>query len=243
MAGRELPPTITPATALEAWNAMGDAWTHATGSPPSRATLACLVAQWAIETGWGQQMRGFNIGNVKATAKREGDYSFFTTSERLDPDAAESALAKAAPRTDTGGPNVAIPDWTPNEHGKIRVLFYPSHAACRFRAFASLEQGAAEQVRTLRSDFPATIATLEQGAPDPWARALHRSKYYTGNPDEYARTLVQIHADLLRRNYPMPGIGGGGGGTPPAPTEPGGQSLMPLLICGIALAFLTGAFR
>lgn len=215
MAGRELPPTTTTVPTPDAWNALGRAYTGSRGAPPSRETLACLTAQWAFETGWGKEMRAFNIGNVKATDRWEGDFCYFPTSERLTPEAASAALAKAGARTSGTGPDVAVPDWTTNSTGKVRVLFYPSHRACKFRAFATLDEGAAAQIRTLTESFPTTLPTLESGDPDAWARALSRARYYTADPDVYASQLTQIHADLMRRGLPVPGAA-----TPPVPPAP-----------------------
>lgn len=214
MAGVELPPTITSVSAEEAWNALGRAYLATRGAAPSRETLACLAAQWALETGWGKEMRCFNVGNVKATPKWAGDFAFFATSERLSPEAAQGALNRAGQRPD-GTPDVAVPDWTPNEKGKVRVLFYPRNPATKFRAFPSLDQGAAEQIRTLNTSFPTTLPALESGDPDAWARALHRARYYTADPDVYADTLGKVHADLLRRNYAVPTSA-----TPPTPPTP-----------------------
>lgn len=244
MPGRELPATITPATALQAWEAMGAAWTSATGHAPSRATLACLVAQWALETGWGKQMRCFNIGNVKATPKWEGDFAYFATSERLSPEQAAHAVANASPRRDGQGPNVEA-GTEPDERGRLLVRFAPSHPATKFRAFASLKEGAAQQVRVLRTSFPTTIDDLEAGNPDAWARALYRAHYYTANPDAYADTMTRIFGDIMGRGYPDPS-----GAQPPAPPAPPvsfgpgpGDALMGLVGAALVVSVLLGVFR
>lgn len=240
MTGRQLPPTITPATAEQAWGALGRAHALTRGSPPTRETLASLTAQWALETGWGKQMRCHNIGNVKATDRWDGDYSYFATSERLSAAAARSALERAGQRTDGSGPDVAVPDWSESA-GKVRVLFYPSHRACKFRAFGSLNEGAASQVRTLVTSFPTTLPDLDSGNPDAWARALHRARYYTADPDAYAAALAQIHADLMRRGFPLPsGAAPPQPGSPPAP--PASPPAPPGDLTGAALACALAAF-
>jgi hypothetical protein len=238
MTGRELPPTVTNVSAPDAWAAFGRAWQAATGHAPTRETLACLVAQWALETGWGKEMRCFNPGNVKATAKWGGDYAYFATSERLTPEAAQSALNRAGVRDD-GTPDVAVSDWTPNDKGKVKVLFYPKNPATKFRAFSTLQEGCDRQVRTLRSDFATTLPALERGDPAEWAGALSRAHYYTADPAVYANTLSQIHADLLRRGYPMPTGGGEAPPPPPAPAPPASSSSTVPLLFAIA-AVLSG---
>lgn len=242
--GRELPPTATPVLTPDAWAALGRAYLDSRGVAPSRETLACLTAQWALETGWGKHMRCFNIGNVKATDRWEGDFAFFATSERLSPAAGAAAVAKAGQRTDGSGPDVSIPDGTLNKAGKVRVLFFPSHRACKFRAFASLDEGAAAQVRTLTTDFATTLPALESGSPDAWARALSRARYYTADPDIYAAELTEIHADLMRRGLPVPGASGSGNvppapPAPPTPTSPSGSGLV-LALLGLGLALSGG---
>lgn len=238
--GRELPPIVTPVTTEEAWNALATAWRAESGSLPSRETNACTTAQWALETGWGKQMRNNNIGNVKATDKWTGDYTFFATSERLTPEAAAAAVAKAGQRPD-GSPDVAIPEPTETDKkktaadGKVRVMFYPPHRATKFRAFASLEEAARHQIRTLRTTFASALPFLVAGAPDPWARALHRAHYYTQNPDVYAPELSSIHADLMRR----PSLGGTGT-APPAPAGEGSTIAVVAVLLGLAFVLSGG---
>ncbi len=41
------------------------AWERKTGAPPSRRTLGVLWGQWAMETGRGQSMYGFNFAGIK----------------------------------------------------------------------------------------------------------------------------------------------------------------------------------
>lgn len=51
----------------EASRLLRQAWQQATGSAPSDKTVSTLWAQWALETGRGRSMHGYNFGGLKAT--------------------------------------------------------------------------------------------------------------------------------------------------------------------------------
>ncbi|MEB2312625.1 MAG: hypothetical protein OZ921_06565 [Sorangiineae bacterium] len=55
----------TPLEPGEAARALSRAWREVTGAEPSPHTLGALYAQWALETGRGRSMIGFNFGNLK----------------------------------------------------------------------------------------------------------------------------------------------------------------------------------
>ena len=58
-----------------------------------------------------------------------------------------------------------------------------------FRAYRSLEEGAADYVRLLRGRFGAAVARAEVGDIDGFARALKASGYYTADEAKYASAL------------------------------------------------------
>lgn len=62
----------TPLSGSEASRHLAQAWERVTGQPPSQKTLSALWAQWALETGRGRSMRGFNFGGLKGTAPGGG---------------------------------------------------------------------------------------------------------------------------------------------------------------------------
>jgi flagellum-specific peptidoglycan hydrolase FlgJ len=57
--------TRTPLSGEQASSAIAQAWTAHFGTPPSRATVAILTAQWAHETGAGKSMFNYNFGGIK----------------------------------------------------------------------------------------------------------------------------------------------------------------------------------
>jgi flagellum-specific peptidoglycan hydrolase FlgJ len=56
----------TPMTAASARLCLALAHHVVTGRAPSERSLALLLAQWALETGRGEQMYGYNFGGLKA---------------------------------------------------------------------------------------------------------------------------------------------------------------------------------
>jgi flagellum-specific peptidoglycan hydrolase FlgJ len=55
-------------TAASAALCLGVSYHVVTGRTPSSPGLSLLVAQWALETGRGEQMYGYNFGGLKATS-------------------------------------------------------------------------------------------------------------------------------------------------------------------------------
>lgn len=55
----------TPLPPREAAEALGRAWQDVLGEPPPPGAVGVLWAQWALETGRGRAMVGFNFGNIK----------------------------------------------------------------------------------------------------------------------------------------------------------------------------------
>lgn len=67
MAPNQVPPTATPATPEQVYQAMAAAWPSIVGAAPSEDSLLVLLAQWDLETGGGKSMIQWNIGNFKAS--------------------------------------------------------------------------------------------------------------------------------------------------------------------------------
>lgn len=63
----------TPLSAREVAIAFRDAYSYVSGSPPSVAVLALLMAQSAFETGRWENIRNFNFGGIKAGPGWNGD--------------------------------------------------------------------------------------------------------------------------------------------------------------------------
>ena len=82
---QELQDKLTPCTAQEMLDALYVAWVRYFGAPPDNTdALRILLAQWALETGWGKACHNWNIGNVKAAAGGVYNWQYFRCNEVLN---------------------------------------------------------------------------------------------------------------------------------------------------------------
>lgn len=61
-----------------------------------------------------------------------------------------------------------------------------------FRAYASLDDGAVDYVRTMRQRFGAAMTFAAKGDAPGFAHALKQAHYYTASEDDYARALQRL---------------------------------------------------
>lgn len=158
------------------------------GVMPGRPFINLALAQWAHESGRGRACFNWNLGNVKATAKWEGDYCERYCNEVLTQMQANDALARAGTRED-GSPDVVLG----GSIGVERVVnFYQPNPATRFRAFDTLEAGALDYLDILFDRFGSAWKCLEDGDADAFAAALRAAKYYTAPEATYAAGLRSL---------------------------------------------------
>lgn len=81
---RLVPDELTPLTLEEAIETFARAHVRCIGIEPSAGTLACIVAQSALETGYWKSLHCNNFGNVKAGASWDGSYCMFRCNEVID---------------------------------------------------------------------------------------------------------------------------------------------------------------
>jgi hypothetical protein len=79
-----VPDQLTPVSLEEAIEAFAEAHVHCMGLEPSAGTLACLVAQSALEAGHWLKMHCFNFGNSKVGIDWDGKYCMFRCNEVID---------------------------------------------------------------------------------------------------------------------------------------------------------------
>jgi hypothetical protein len=82
-APERLPPDITKVTAGEMIAALGEGWQGLFGETPKQESVFVLVAQWALETGWGKGMHAYNVGNIKSVEGDGEDFTYFTCDEYI----------------------------------------------------------------------------------------------------------------------------------------------------------------
>lgn len=181
----------TPVTAPAMLAAMTDAWRRYFGGEPRPESIRLLVAQWAIETGWGRSMVAFNVGNVKA-ARTDADYDFcyFTTWEIM-PVAQAEAYVRDNPKT-------AIITGHTNNGRHARVELHPDDPGCRFKALPTLAAGCFEHLELVHGRFAQSWPAILTGDPAAFAHALKVQGYYTAPESDYARAVGQIFTMLSR---------------------------------------------
>ena len=179
---QELTAAKTPITKEDAITALWQGWLAFFGEPPpKRSCIWLLLAQWGLETGWGQSMWNFNFGNVKSVDGDGYDYQFFACNEILDTGYANTLLEKS-PQTVKVTPYKAF--------GKSVVWFYPKHPGCRFRAFPDAASGATDHVSLVSRRFSKAWHAVLSGDPQGYAKALKSQGYCTADESEYMAGLV-----------------------------------------------------
>lgn len=78
---QELTDLLTPCTPQMAYAALQVSWVDRFNSPPRREQLLVLVAQWALETGYGKSCHRWNLGNAKHSPSDGFDWTFFACDE------------------------------------------------------------------------------------------------------------------------------------------------------------------
>ena len=61
----DVPDEPTPVAVAELYASLRRAWVSRFNASPRRASLLCLLSQWALETGRGKHCHNWNLGNVK----------------------------------------------------------------------------------------------------------------------------------------------------------------------------------
>ncbi len=198
---KRLPPTLTPASTGDIVRALRKAWPlELKYDPPKPECIAVLTAQWALETGWGRSCVAWNLGNVKSRQGDGSDFTYFKCWEVLDSKTAHALVAQAPPRTGDGAPSVLIDKELPD--GKARVTIFPDHEGCRFRAFASLEEGARAYLQKLHTRFGKAWNYVDAGDPSGFAAALKSLGYFTApldGPEGYRPALVRIFNQVVKQ--------------------------------------------
>lgn len=173
----ELPDRLTPVTRAEIITAMWHAWMRYFGqAPPCKEALWVLLAQWALETGWGKFCHNHNLGNAKSREGDGFDYQYFACNEILPIKQAE-AMAKASPTT--------AKITSRRTDGKAVIWLYPKHPGCRFRAFTNLLDGAIDHLHLVANRYQKAWPKVLAGDVVAYSKALKAQGYYTADEAKY----------------------------------------------------------
>lgn len=183
----------TPVDINELYSALQKAWTKKFVSEPKKASLLVLMAQWALETGWGKNMYCYNLGNVKATDKYKIDWCYFACSEILP-----KSKVFMYTRNDRRA------KWVRDVSGyDAEVRFSPDHPCCKFRAYKTLDEGVESFLDILYDKFYAAWNYIIKGDPAMYGSALKKLHYYTAKEDLYVKALVGVF-NMLKKKIVVP---------------------------------------
>jgi len=179
----EMPAVKTPVSKEAMLVAMALGWNKKFGEPPNRNSVLLLLSHWAFETGHGNSMWCFNLGNVKAKVTGAYDYCFFACDEIL-PAAQAERLAAATPETAKIKKR--------RSDGTCIIQFYPKHPACCFRAFTSLDDGVTDHLDLIHKRFKYAWPFVVAGDVSGFCKALKQQRYYTADEAAYTRGVVGV---------------------------------------------------
>jgi hypothetical protein len=183
----ELTDSLTLLNKPDLAKAMYHAWNELFGDYPKKESLWVLLAQIQLETGM-KYCHNWNLGNCKSVEGDGHDYQFYGCGEELPSGVAQHAVASS--------PLVAIKRvYTANGQQMASVWIEPDHPWCRFRAFESLELGAADHLVLMSKRFSKAWPAVVQGSPAVFAHLLKLQHYYTAPEEQYAHTLTSCYND------------------------------------------------
>jgi hypothetical protein len=157
-----------------------------------------LTAQFMAETGGGKFCFNWNLGNVKSGAN--DPHMYLRNVWECDSQAgAEAQVAKA-----NGLARIATAAEI-KAHGwkcpgvAVTVVFDPPHPQCRFRAYASLQDGAKrwlEHHQRIARSNAGYVTALNAGDIGSVAHALKQARYFTAGEADYARLMTRTRAQI-----------------------------------------------
>lgn len=158
---------LTPLSGGEAAVAFRLAFEKLTGEAPSVLTLACLLAQSALETGHWKSLHCFNFGNVKAGRSWRGLKTMFRCNEVI------------------GGKLVWFDP--PHVQTHFRAFTSPADGALDVLRFLAVDSDGDGFNR-----YAASWAAALRGDPKAFAEELGKAGYYTASRALYVRGLTQL---------------------------------------------------
>lgn len=151
----ELDTVKTLCTPEQMAEALSFAWIKLFNEVPRKESICILLAQWALETGWGKACYCWNIGNYKHVDGDNRDYCYYKCNEII------------------GGRVI----WFDPTVEKDRPY-------CCFRAYKTIEAGAIDYVASLHKRFTLAWPDVVSGDPAGFAHDLKRQGYYTANEED-----------------------------------------------------------
>lgn len=153
--------------------------------------ITVLLAQSCLETGWWKTCYCYNLGNAKAHAGWEGDYTYFPCGEsNLTPAQIREAVRLSRPRVD----DPTKPDCLVQGDS---VLLWAKHPWAKFRGWVSIEDAAEDYLLLLRNRFSVAWPAVLAADPKEFVRALKSKGYFTASFERYWPPVVSLYQRFL----------------------------------------------
>ena len=205
MTARELPARATPVDPAALYLALRAQLAHQLGQAPTREATTILLGQMALETGRFRSVMNYNLGGIKCPTKWPGCWQHFTTTERLPQATAEKYLREV--------PLDATVELVSRSGDVWTLRFRGKHPVNRFVAFESLEAAVEHHVAFLLGRYRSAVElAMTTGSAEAYVRRCYELRYFTGDPDGYAKSVASL-AREYRRTMPADPA-------PEAPTPP-----------------------
>lgn len=203
----ELACVLTPIDPAELARALRDAFAGA-GLEVTEELVVIAVAQSAGETFRWRLMRGWNLGNRKATddyVAAGGTFQYYLeakpghppVTEILSRPAKEAAETVSGPRREGEGPDMVVLE--ERADGTFLCGFWAPHPQARFRAFASLEAGVADWTELLLGRYRSALEVAVAGDVAAYCRELRARGYFTDDVDHYRRGVDELAREFAPR--------------------------------------------
>jgi len=202
---RELPARATPVDPAVLYLALRMQLAAQLGSQPTREATTILLGQMALETARFKAVMNYNLGGIKCPTKWPGCWQHFTTTERLPQATAEKYLREV--------PLDATVELVTRNGDVWTLRFKGKHPVNRFVAFESLEAAMEHHVAFLLGRYHSAVElAVRTGSAEAYVRRCYELRYFTGDPDAYAKSVASLAREYARTLPPDP--------APAAPERP-----------------------
>jgi hypothetical protein len=168
----ELTKVATTCTPQQMMDAMAYTWKKLFDEDPKKESICVLLAQWAMETGWGKYCWCWNVGNFKHVDGDGRSYTYYRCNEIIHG------------KEVWYDPSV---DW--------------QRPYCCFRAYKTIEEGVLDYVASLHKHFTLAWPDVLSGDPAAFCHDLKRQGYYTDSEAHYTSQVTSIFRTVSKLNF------------------------------------------
>lgn len=191
-----LPDEIKKLHEAEAAYALREAWFRIYNQYPTERSLAVLWAKSALETDRWKSIHCYNFGNIK---RKTNDDNFFTMFECGEEVSLEQATKLASKDPDTI--KIVRRYVLANGNQRCSINVKPGHIWSQFRAYKTIEDGAADYIRFVSQNprYKKAWEKVIEGDPAGYSHELGVAGYYTAPEVAYTAGVVRLFTEFMRR--------------------------------------------